>query len=133
MGRHPLEVIRRRPIHIHWSHLQNDHNGLWHNTRYSHLASRQRRKPNNQKILARCRQRFVQILQKGSSVMSGATAQDFAKWEDHAKSVDYHALVFIIQDCRNAREAMKGWNPEKENFYADQGMTYSDELRRRMK
>ena len=20
---------------------------------------------------------------------------------------------------------MKGWNPEKENFYADQGMTYS--------
>ena len=64
--------------------------------------------------------------------MSGATAQDFAKWEDHAKSVDYHAL-FIIQDCRNAREAMKGWNPEKENFYADQGMTYSDELRRRIK
>ena len=45
--------------------------------------------------------------------MSGATAADFAKWEDHAKSVDYHALVFIIQDCRNAREAMKGWNPGK--------------------
>ena len=65
--------------------------------------------------------------------MSGATAAEFKKWEDHAKSVDYHALVFIIQDCRNAREAMKGWNPEKENFYADQGMTYSDELRRRTK
>jgi len=28
---------------------------------------------------------------------------------------------------------MKGWNPVKENYYADQGMTYSDELRRRMK
>ena len=69
----------------------------------------------------------------GGKIMSGATAQDFAKWEDHAKSVDYHALAFIIQDCRNAREAMKGWNPEKENFYADQGMTYSDELRRRIK
>tara|TARA_R110002073_G_scaffold24746_1_gene83100 strand:- start:2010 stop:2222 length:213 start_codon:yes stop_codon:yes gene_type:complete len=69
----------------------------------------------------------------GDSTMSGATAQDFAKWEDHAKSVDYHALVFIIDDCRNARQAMKGWNPVKENYYADQGMTYSDELRRRMK
>ena len=56
--------------------------------------------------------------------MSGATSQDFAKWED---------LVYIIQDCRNARQAMKGWNPEKENYYADQGMTYSDELRRRTK
>ena len=69
----------------------------------------------------------------GGKIMSGATAQDFAKWEAHAKSVDQDALVFIIQDCRNAREAMKGWNPEKENFYADQGMTYSDELRRRIK
>jgi len=28
---------------------------------------------------------------------------------------------------------MKGWNPVKENYYADQGMTYSDELRRRTK
>jgi len=65
--------------------------------------------------------------------MSGATAAEFKKWEDHAKSVDQDALVFIIQDCRNAREAMKGWNPVKENFYADQGMTYSDELRRRTK
>jgi len=65
--------------------------------------------------------------------MSGATAQEFTKWTNHAKTVDQDALVYIIQDCRNAREAMKGWNPVKENYYADQGMTYSDELRRRIK
>ena len=65
--------------------------------------------------------------------MSGATAQEFTKWTDHAKTVDQDALVYIIQDCRNAREAMKGSNPVKENYYADQGMTYSDELRRRIK
>ena len=65
--------------------------------------------------------------------MSGASAAEFTKWTDHAKTVDQDALVYIIQDCRNARQAMKGWNPVKENYYADQGMTYSDELRRRIK
>jgi len=65
--------------------------------------------------------------------MSGATAAEFKKWEDHAKSLDVNALLHVIEDCRNAREAMKGWNPVKENYYADQGMTYSDELRRRIK
>jgi len=65
--------------------------------------------------------------------MSGATAQEFTKWTEHAKSVDQDALIYIIDDCRNARQAMSGWNPVKENYYADQGMTYSDELRRRMK
>ena len=65
--------------------------------------------------------------------MSGASAAEFTKWTDHAKTVDQDALVYIIQDCRNARQAMKGWNPVKENYYADQGMTYSDELRMRIK
>ena len=65
--------------------------------------------------------------------MSGATAAEFKKWEDHAKCLDVNALLHVIEDCRNAREAMKGWNPVKENYYADQGMTYSDELRRRIK
>jgi len=27
--------------------------------------------------------------------MSGATAAEFKKWEDHAKSVDYHILPKI--------------------------------------
>lgn len=62
-----------------------------------------------------------------------ATAQDFAKWEAHAKTLDVAALTYIVQDCREAAEAMRGWNPEKENFYADQAFTYADEIRRRQK
>ena len=65
--------------------------------------------------------------------MSGATAADFTKWEAHAKSVDHAALIYIIEDCRQAREAMKSWNTAKENYYADQGMTYSQEQVRRIK
>jgi len=65
--------------------------------------------------------------------MSGATAQEFTKWTEHAKTVDEAALAYIIKDCRQAKEAMATWNPERENYYSDQGMTYSGELRRRMK
>jgi len=61
-----------------------------------------------------------------------ATAADFTKWAADAKTVDDAALQYIIKDCRSAREAMKGWNPERENFYADQSMTYGDELRKRI-
>ena len=64
--------------------------------------------------------------------MSGATAAEFTKWDAPAKTVDDAALQYIITDCRNARDAMKGWNPERENFYADQGMTYSMEHMRRI-
>ena len=63
--------------------------------------------------------------------MSGATAQDFKNWTAKAKKATGSELEYIIADCRSAREAMKGWNPEKENYYADQGMTFSDELRKR--
>jgi hypothetical protein len=69
--------------------------------------------------------------QTGDFKMTGATSTDFNKWEAHAKAVDNAALAYIIEDCRQAREAMKGWNPVKENFYADQGMTYSQEQMRR--
>lgn len=60
-----------------------------------------------------------------------ATAQDFAKWEAHAKTLDDAALAYIIKDCREAAEAMRGWNPEREAFYADQSFTYADALRRK--
>ena len=38
--------------------------------------------------------------------MSGATAADFTKWAADAKIVDDAALQYIIQDCRDARDAM---------------------------
>jgi len=65
--------------------------------------------------------------------MSGATADEFKKWEGIAKKCTISELNFIIKDCREAQSAMHGWNPVKENYYSDQRMTYSDELRRRLK
>ncbi len=59
------------------------------------------------------------------------TQHDFIKWEEQAKHCDVDALRYIINDCAEARDAMRGWNPEKENYYADQYWTFTDELRRR--
>ncbi len=63
--------------------------------------------------------------------MSGATAKDFGEWAAQAKKATISQLEYIISDCRNAREAMKGWNPEKENYYAYHGMTFSAALRKK--
>ena len=65
--------------------------------------------------------------------MSGATANEFKKWSEHASSVGIDSLKYIISDCASARDAMKDWNPEKYNYYADMGFTYSDELYKRSK
>jgi len=70
---------------------------------------------------------------KQSDLMSGATAEDFKKWEDDSKTCAESQLYHIINDCKNARDAMRGWNPPKENYYADQAFTYQDELNRRIK
>ena len=65
--------------------------------------------------------------------MSGATASDFNKWQDLAKVLSLDSLKYVIQDCASARVAMAGWNPVKENYYADMYFTYSDELHKRNK
>lgn len=64
--------------------------------------------------------------------MSG-TAQDFAKWSADAKRRTLSELRYIVKDCYTAMQAMHGWNPDRENYYADQGHTYADELARRLK
>lgn len=61
-----------------------------------------------------------------------ATADDFRNWKTLAKKATLPNLVYIILDCRAASLAMKGHNSEKELFYKDQGMTYSDELVKRV-
>jgi hypothetical protein len=66
-------------------------------------------------------------------IMSGATAKQFQEWEQHSKKCSIEKLEFICKDCGEAELAMRGWNPEKENYYADQRMTYSAELMRRKK
>ena len=65
--------------------------------------------------------------------MSGATVKQFNEWEQHAKKCSIEELVFICKDCGDAELSMRGWNPEVENYYADQRMTYSAELSRRRK
>lgn len=60
-----------------------------------------------------------------------ATASDFIKWAADAKTRDDASLAYIVRDCREAAEAMRGWNPDRENFYVDQACTYADEIRRR--
>ena len=61
-----------------------------------------------------------------------ATAEDFATWREHGKTCDIPALRHIIKDCHNAARAMADHNVEKEGFYIDQALTYSDELRNRL-
>lgn len=60
-----------------------------------------------------------------------ATAENFARWESHAKTLDCYSLKYIIQDCKQAADNMKGWNPIREGYYLDQMATYGQELTRR--
>jgi hypothetical protein len=60
-----------------------------------------------------------------------ATAADFANWTAAAKRMSEDQLEFAVQDCRAAEIAMRGWNPVKERYYADQVWTYAGELRKR--
>lgn len=60
-----------------------------------------------------------------------ATADDFAKWQEHARGLDEASLRYIVRDCRQAERAIEGHNPVKAGYYADEAMTYADELRRR--
>ena len=57
--------------------------------------------------------------------------QHFKEWQQHAKTLSKESLQYVIADCKQARDAMKGWNPEKENYYQDQYLTYLDEYRGR--
>ncbi len=66
-------------------------------------------------------------------IANPATAQDFAKWEREAKKLSIDSLRYVINDCKEAAQAMKGWNPEREGYYIDQGSTFGQELTRRTK
>ena len=60
-----------------------------------------------------------------------ATVTDFQKWEKEAKKLSLEQLNHVIQDCQKAEESMRGWNPQKENFYADQKWTFLNEKLKR--
>ena len=67
--------------------------------------------------------------------MSGATAEQFKEWRERyqSKSYTWNMLTHAFQDCRKASRAMQGWNPEKENLYADEAWTIADEMNVRRK
>ena len=60
-----------------------------------------------------------------------ALPEDFARWEQHSKTLDCYSLKYIIQDCHKAAENMKGFNHNREGYYIDQACTYGMELTRR--
>ncbi len=63
-----------------------------------------------------------------------ATAENFAVWTARARTMSIESLAYAIHDCQEAARAMATHPaPNKENFYRDQAMTFTDELRRRRK
>ena len=60
-----------------------------------------------------------------------ATAADFEAWETKARTMTNAELLYAARDCREAEEAMRGWNPIREGYYSDQASTYGMELKRR--
>lgn len=62
-----------------------------------------------------------------------ATPEDFATWAARAKTMTVAALLYTVKDCQQAEAAMRGWNPVKEGYYADQASTYGMELTRRQR
>ena len=66
-------------------------------------------------------------------IANPATANHFARWEREAKKLSIDSLLYVVNDCKEAAQAMKGWNPEREGFYIDQAYTFSKELSKRMK
>lgn len=63
-----------------------------------------------------------------------ATAENFIIWGRAARAMSIESLAYAIHDCQAAAAAMATHpQPNKENFYRDQGLTFTDELRRRRK
>lgn len=65
-------------------------------------------------------------------ITAPATAQDFARWEKQARSYTDSELVFAIDDCIAAADAMATHpGPNREGYYRDQASTFRAELTRR--
>lgn len=66
-------------------------------------------------------------------ITAPATANDFAKWEREAKKLSIDSLLYVVKDCQEAAQAMRGWNPDREGYYLDQCSTFGQELTKRTK
>jgi len=66
-------------------------------------------------------------------ITAPATANDFAKWQREAKRLSIDSLLYVVNDCKEAAQAMKEWNPDREGYYIDQMSTFGQELTKRTK
>jgi hypothetical protein len=65
-------------------------------------------------------------------ITSPATANDFARWEKQAKKMTESELIFSIDDCLKAADAMATHTPpNREGYYRDQASTFRAELTKR--
>ncbi len=62
-----------------------------------------------------------------------ATAEDFQRWEDHAKTLDCYSLKYVIKDCKRSADCFDKDYPIRAGYYLDQMSTYGAELYRRNK
>lgn len=60
-----------------------------------------------------------------------ATPEDFARWEEHAETMNASALIYSAKDARAAAAALDSHDPVAAGRYTDEAMTYERELRRR--
>lgn len=60
-----------------------------------------------------------------------ATAADFTRWEEMAKTMTMAELRWACLDCFRTATNWRGFDAVVEGFYIDQGCTYGDEIRRR--
>ena len=60
-----------------------------------------------------------------------ATAEDFKRWAAKARAATWDSLQYVVKDCREAAEAMRGHNPVREGRYLDEMHTYIEEMNRR--
>ena len=67
------------------------------------------------------------------SISKFATADDFQRWEDHAKTLDCYTLKYIMKDCKECRDNFDHFDSIRAGYYSDQMSTYGAELHRRNK
>ena len=63
--------------------------------------------------------------------MSGASAKQFAEWDEKYSTYSLEALIHAKRDCLNASKAMKDHNEELEMIYWDEYLTVIDTILRK--
>ena len=60
-----------------------------------------------------------------------ATPLDQKRWESIATRMSVSELLFAAKDAREAQDAMRKWQPMREDYYVSKAICFNNELRRR--